>query len=140
MAEEAATAKMAELDVNGAGSWADVVEAKKPYYAKRIELFEMYAARERSRIEEARQRDEKIAIILPDGATKQGVKGATTPMDIANEISKGLAKKVLVAKVDGEAWDLLRPLEGDCTLSLHSFDDPEGKDVSGRNGCVVCVL
>lgn len=53
----------------------------------------------------------------------------TTPLDVATAISKGLAKKVVVAKVDGAVWDLTRPLEGDCALQLLSFDDAEGKEV-----------
>lgn len=62
-------------------------------------------------------------------AEKPGVKGVTTPLDVATAISKGLAKKVVVAKVDGAVWDLTRPLEGDCALQLLSFDDAEGKEV-----------
>lgn len=64
---------------------------------------------------------------------KSGVKGVTTPLDITNAISKGLAKKVVVAKVDGAVWDLTRPLEGDCALQLLSFDDPEGKEVGDEH-------
>ncbi len=66
----------------------------------------------------------------PPRAEKPGIKGVTTPLDIATQISKGLAKKTVVAKVDGATWDLTRPLEGDCALQLLSFDDPEGKEVS----------
>lgn len=58
----------------------------------------------------------------------------TTPMDIANSISKSLGKKCVVAKVDGDVWDLQRPLEGDCALQLLSFNDPEGKEVR-QKGC-----
>ena len=51
------------------------------------------------------------------------------------EISKGLAKKVVVAKVDGAVWDLTRPLEGDCALQLLTWDDVDGKEVRwGRQG------
>ena len=71
-------------------------------------------------------------MVLPDGKTKHGIKGVTTPMDIAKEISTSLAKKVVVADVDGAAWDLMRPLEGDCAIKLFSFEDAEGKDVSAR--------
>ncbi len=50
-------------------------------------------------------------------------------MDIAKSISKSLANNAVVAKVDGKEWDLLRPLEGDCKMSLHTFDEQEGKEV-----------
>eukprot|EP01123_Difflugia_compressa_P012235 TRINITY_DN5160_c0_g1_i1.p1 TRINITY_DN5160_c0_g1~~TRINITY_DN5160_c0_g1_i1.p1 ORF type:complete len:810 (+),score=163.09 TRINITY_DN5160_c0_g1_i1:45-2474(+) len=70
-----------------------------------------------------------ITITLPDGATKQGQAGVTTPMDIANDISKVLAQNVVVSKVNGILWDLLRPLESDCNLELIKFDSDEGKKV-----------
>ena len=70
-----------------------------------------------------------VSIVLPDGTEKAGVKGVTTPLDVANGLSKSLAKKAVVSKVDGKAWDLFRPLEGDCALQILTFDDPDGKDV-----------
>ncbi len=96
---------------------------------QRIELFEQYQARAKAAVEEARAAAVPITVTLPDGSQKQGIKGATTPMDVAKEISSSLAKKVVVADVDGKPWDLTRPLTGDCALKLYSFDDPEGKDV-----------
>jgi len=32
----------------------------------------------------------------------------------------------VIAKVNGEVWDLDRPLESDCELRLLKFDDPDG--------------
>ena len=54
---------------------------------------------------------EPISIILPSGASFPGTALITTPLDVANSISKGLAARVVVAEVDGNAWDLFRPLE-----------------------------
>ncbi len=68
-----------------------------------------------------------ITITLPDGSTRPGVAGKTTPMEIAKGISSGLAKKVLIAKVDDATWDLERPLKADCRLQLLDFETPEGK-------------
>ncbi|KAG8961645.1 threonyl-tRNA synthetase [Tulasnella sp. 425] len=51
------------------------------------------------------------------------------PLDIAKEISKGLADRLVIAKVDGELWDLERPLKGSCKLELQDFERPEGKKV-----------
>ncbi|GBF99477.1 threonyl-tRNA synthetase [Raphidocelis subcapitata] len=98
------------------------------FYAKRIELFEKFHARQDQIVEEARKAAVPIKVVLPDGAAKPAIKNATTPLDIAAEISKSLAKKVLVAKVDGELWDAFRPLEGDCALQLFTWDDLEGKE------------
>ncbi len=108
----------------------DHVAERKPYYQKRIDLFSKYVEREQAQVEVARAANVPIKVVLPDGSIKAGIKGATTPLDVANEISKSLAKKCVVAKVDGETWDLFRPLEGDCTLALLNFEDPDGREVS----------
>jgi hypothetical protein len=47
-------------------------------------------------------------------------------MDIAKEISKGLADRIVIAKVNDSVWDLERPLEGNCSLELLDFEHPEG--------------
>eukprot|EP00484_Ammonia_sp_Unknown_P029164 CAMPEP_0197024578 /NCGR_PEP_ID=MMETSP1384-20130603/5093_1 /TAXON_ID=29189 /ORGANISM="Ammonia sp." /LENGTH=961 /DNA_ID=CAMNT_0042452981 /DNA_START=48 /DNA_END=2933 /DNA_ORIENTATION=- len=70
-----------------------------------------------------------IKIKLPDGTIKDGFKLKTTPLEIATNISPGLAKAVIVARVNGNLWDLGRPLEGDCDLVLLKWDDDEAKQV-----------
>ena len=40
--------------------------------------------------------------------------------------SQGLADNTVVAKVNGQVWDLDRPFEGDAELKLLKFEDPEG--------------
>jgi len=47
-------------------------------------------------------------------------------MDIAKEISKGLSERIVIAKVNGELWDLERPLEGSVNLELLDFEHPDG--------------
>ena len=99
-----------------------------------------------------------IKITLPDGKVLDGTAWVTSPLEIATNISKGLAQATCVASVkyskrlegvaasmvemgvnpdgdadegpaDWELWDINRPLEGDCELQLHKFDDPRGKQV-----------
>ena len=106
-------------------------QAKAPFFAKRVELFERYAARTAAELEAARARAEPIAITLPDGSLKAGIKWVTTPLDVAAGISKSLAGSVVVAKVNDAVWDVFRPLEGDCSLKLCTFEDTEGRDVRG---------
>jgi len=118
---------MAVTDSSSPDFAARVAE-RMPYYSKRVELFEQYRAREDAAMAAARSADVKINVVLPDGATKECVKGVTTPLDIASGISKKLAQNALVAKVDGGVWDMFRPLESDCALQLCSFDDPDGKE------------
>jgi len=50
-------------------------------------------------------------------------------LDIANKLSKSLAKNAIVAKMNDKLYDLTRPLEEDCQLKILTFDDPEGKHV-----------
>ncbi|MFZ1686404.1 MAG: threonine--tRNA ligase [Flavobacteriales bacterium] len=68
----------------------------------------------------------KINVTLPDGSIRQYDEGATA-MDVARRISEGLARNVLSAKVNGEVRDANRPLPGDCSLSLLTWNDDEGK-------------
>jgi threonyl-tRNA synthetase len=63
-----------------------------------------------------------IKITLPDGAIREFPEGAT-PLDVAEAISKSLAKKVLAARVNGELRDLKRPFEGDASLALITEKD-----------------
>lgn len=69
---------------------------------------------------------EEIEVTLPDGTVKKATSYETTPLAIATEISKGLADRTVIAKVDEEMWDLERPLEKSCKLTLYDFDSPEG--------------
>lgn len=38
--------------------------------------------------------------------------------------------ELYLVQVNGELWDLERPLEGDCTLELLKFEDELGKQTS----------
>lgn len=67
-----------------------------------------------------------INVSLPDGAVRHYEDGVSA-MDIATSISQGLARKVLAAKVNGEVWDLTRPINKDVSLQLLTWDDVEGK-------------
>ncbi|KAK9915530.1 hypothetical protein WJX75_000385 [Coccomyxa subellipsoidea] len=88
----------------------------------------MYKNREVQAVEKAKAENVPIRVTLPDGTTREGVKGATTPQEIVSTLSRSLAKKALAAKVDGEVWDIFRPLERDCQLQILTFDDPDGKE------------
>ncbi|ORZ21236.1 hypothetical protein BCR42DRAFT_459239 [Absidia repens] len=72
---------------------------------------------------------EAITITLPDGTVKEGTSWETSPMSIALGIAKSLAERTVIAKVDGEVWDLERPFEASCALELLDFEHPEGKRV-----------
>jgi threonyl-tRNA synthetase len=67
-----------------------------------------------------------IKVTLPDGTSKEVEKG-TNSFQIAQSISEGLARKVLAAEINGEIWDLERPLNVDVSLKLLTFNDQGGK-------------
>ncbi|WP_443939306.1 threonine--tRNA ligase [Pedobacter sp. MW01-1-1] len=67
-----------------------------------------------------------INITLPDGSVRQYEKG-TSAHQIALSISEGLARNVLAAEVNGEVWDSSRPIEGDASVKLLTWNDAAGK-------------
>jgi threonyl-tRNA synthetase len=69
-----------------------------------------------------------IQITLPDGS-RQSVPSGTPPIEIAKSISPRLADAAIVAKVNGELFDLTRPIEQDATLQILTTRDPEALEV-----------
>ena len=67
-----------------------------------------------------------IKITFPDNSVREYAEG-TTAMQIAESISSRLAQEVLAASVNGEVWDLTRPIHQDATVKLFKWDDEEGK-------------
>jgi threonyl-tRNA synthetase len=75
--------------------------------------------------------DIKIEVTL-EGQSKADFDGKaweTTPGHLLKHVPKDRASQVVVAKVNGELWDLDRPLTGDSKVSYLLFSDPEGRDV-----------
>ncbi len=67
-----------------------------------------------------------INITLPDGSLKQIQKG-NTAYDLALEISEGLARNVLAAKINGIVVDAFLPINEDARVQLLTWNDTEGK-------------
>lgn len=67
-----------------------------------------------------------IKITLPDGAQREYNEGVTS-LEIAQSISAGLAKAVVAAEIDGQVWDLTRPITKDVAFKLLKFEDDNGK-------------
>ena len=67
-----------------------------------------------------------INITFPDNSVKAFEPGVT-PLQIAESLSPQLAREVLAASVDGQEWDISRPIQSDASLKLFKWDDPEGK-------------
>lgn len=118
--------------------------------ANRVALFEEIQARHA--LDVLKIGGDPIRVTLPDGAVKVGKKWISTPMDIAKMISPQLAASCLIARVNGDLWDMTRPLEHDCELKLLKFDSKEGCDtfwhssahilgqaLESAYGCKLCI-
>jgi threonyl-tRNA synthetase len=69
-----------------------------------------------------------LTITLPDGS-QQTIAPGTRPIDVANSISPRLAADAIVARVNGELFDLSRPLESDAQLQILTTKNPEALQV-----------
>ncbi|MEA1943197.1 MAG: threonine--tRNA ligase [Pseudomonadota bacterium] len=69
-----------------------------------------------------------INVTLPDGSKRELPDGAT-PLDLAEGISKSLAKAAIIAEVDGQEWDLTRPLDGDAQVAIVTRKDDKALEV-----------
>ncbi|MCG7858393.1 threonine--tRNA ligase [Flavihumibacter sediminis] len=67
-----------------------------------------------------------IKISFPDGAQREYEPG-TSALDIAKSISEGLARKILAASVNGQVWDLSRPIYEDAALKLLGWEEKDAK-------------
>lgn len=67
-----------------------------------------------------------INITFPDGAVRQYEKGSSA-LDIAKQISEGLARKILAAEVNNEVWDATRPINNNAEIKFLTWDDDKAK-------------
>ena len=67
-----------------------------------------------------------MKITLKDGSFKE-YESAMAVIDIAKDISEGLARVACVAEVDGKIVDLRTTVDKDCTLNILTFDSEEGR-------------
>lgn len=120
------------------------------FFATRNAIFDKRKAEKDAWI--AKQPREDIEITLVSGDIKKATSWETSPAQIARDISKSLLERTVIARVDGELWDLERPFEKSCKLELLDFEHPEGKKVfwhssahilgeaaERRFGCSLCI-
>ncbi len=68
----------------------------------------------------------EMKVTLKDGSVREYAQPMAV-IDIAKDISEGLARNVCAATVNGEGVDIRTVIDKDSTLVLHTFDDQEGK-------------
>ena len=66
-----------------------------------------------------------MKITLKDGSVKEYAESKSV-IDVAFDISEGLARAACAGEVDGEVVDLRTVLDKDCTLNILTAKDPEG--------------
>src|ERR1700735_4757848 len=67
---------------------------------------------------------DSLTITLPDGSQKS-VPAGSSPLDLAKSIGQRLADDAVVARVDGQLWDLTRSFEKDANLEILTSKNPE---------------
>ncbi|KAK9446886.1 uncharacterized protein V1518DRAFT_398060 [Limtongia smithiae] len=147
---KAPKAKKSKKDPGDASSGPLELSPPPVFIPHRIQLFEELK-REYDANVAAKPRI-PIIITLKDGSTREGTAWETSPMSIVRAISKSLADRTIISKVNNVLWDLERPFEEDATVEFFDFDTPEGKRVfwhssahilgeaSERHyGCHLCV-
>ncbi|MCL7029143.1 hypothetical protein MKW94_002237 [Papaver nudicaule] len=157
----AAKKKKSKKDKQQANSGSPITVPKDQAYLdsiteKRIKYFDSI------KNEQIKQRQliggESIKITLPDhgNIVKEGKRWISTPYDIAkemNDVNKTVESKAyLISQVNGNLWDMTRPLEGDCELKWFTFDSDQGRDTFWHSsahilgaglerlyGCKLCI-
>lgn len=107
------------------------LEPQPAFIDERIQMFERLK----------KEYDEKVAaqprvplkVVLKDGTVKEATAWETSPMDIAQGSAKSFAERQCISKVNGELWDLERPLEGkegdELKIEFFDFESDTGKKV-----------
>jgi threonyl-tRNA synthetase len=69
-----------------------------------------------------------VALTLPDGSVRR-YDGAVTGATLAADIGPGLAKAALAVKVNGNLWDLTRPIPNDAKVAIVTRKDADGLEL-----------
>uniref|UniRef100_A0A4W4E631 threonine--tRNA ligase n=1 Tax=Electrophorus electricus TaxID=8005 RepID=A0A4W4E631_ELEEL len=99
------------------------------YISQRLELYERLKKESDTLLSKRAAHSLPIRVQLPDGQDVEAQSWISTPYQLACGISQGLADSCVIARVDGNLWDLDRPLEEDCSLELLRFDHEDARAV-----------
>ncbi|KAM3827903.1 threonine--tRNA ligase 1, cytoplasmic-like [Vipera latastei] len=105
-------------------------EEDPTFIRSRLELYEELKKESDALLHSrASGQSQTIQITLSDGKVTGGQAWKTTPHQVAVDLSQGVADSVVIARVNGELWDLDRPMEGDSTLELLTFENEDAQAV-----------
>ena len=125
--EDKAKASKEKPAKKGREDGSAALDSQPEFIESRIKMFDEIKAKYDEEL--ARKPRESIKLVLKDGNIKVGTSYETTPMEIAQSIGKSFAERQVISKVDGELWDLERPLEKDSNLEFLDFNNEEGRGV-----------
>src|SRR5277367_4242989 len=80
-----------------------------------------------------------VTITLPDGKAMTFARGVTGA-EIAAAIGPGLAKAALILEVDGQQWDLFRPIDHDAKIRIVTRKDPEALELIRHDAAHVLAM
>ncbi|KAI4882135.1 hypothetical protein NFI96_027678, partial [Prochilodus magdalenae] len=121
--------KKKEKPKGGGGGGAGEISPWPSYVSERLELYEKLKKESDAILAKQAASSQPISVQLPDGQKVEARSWITTPYQLACGISQGLADNCVIARVDGDLWDLDRPLEKDCSLELLRFDHEDAQAV-----------
>src|SRR5574341_311670 len=78
-----------------------------------------------------------VKVTLPDGSQKEAARGTRVADFVKEKIGPGLAKAAVFAKLDGQAVDLSRTIDGDAKLEILTTKSPEALEVARHDAAHV---
>uniref|UniRef100_A0A6Q2XFG1 threonine--tRNA ligase n=1 Tax=Esox lucius TaxID=8010 RepID=A0A6Q2XFG1_ESOLU len=111
------------------GACAGELKPWPGYISERMQLYEELKKESDLLLARRASQSQPIHVELPDGHRVEGLAWVTTPYQLACGISQGLADNAVISRVDGELWDLDRPLEKSCSLEILRFDNDDAQAV-----------
>uniref|UniRef100_A0A4W5K657 threonine--tRNA ligase n=1 Tax=Hucho hucho TaxID=62062 RepID=A0A4W5K657_9TELE len=99
------------------------------YISERMQLYEELKTESDALLARRAADNQPITVELPDGCRVEGQAWVTTPYQLACGISQGLADNAVISRVNGDLWDLDRPLEKTCSLEILRFDNDDAQAV-----------
>lgn len=78
-----------------------------------------------------------MKVTLPSGRQIEGETWKTTPYDITKRVSYDVAYEALIARVNGELWDMERPFETDSELQILKSNKKEAQAAFWRSSSFI---
>ncbi|XP_069745111.1 large ribosomal subunit protein mL39 isoform X2 [Narcine bancroftii] len=100
---------------------------------KRSKLFDQEKARQQALVPRIEKIEVRHVGVPEPGAVLIMNKGLSTPYNCAMHISNWCVRRSILALVDGEIWDMYKPLEKSCDIQFLTFTDENPEDVNQEN-------